>query len=89
MGQTAPPTGPPQRYHLRVVRHTGLLLAWQQSTRQYTGTYEQCMAEYDKAQQHNLLFGWWSIGSILIMNWVALISNSRAAGQLKKIAGKT
>ena len=47
------------------------------------------MGEYDKAQQHNLLFGWWSIASILFFNWFALISNSRAAGQLRKIARKT
>jgi len=47
------------------------------------------MAEHKKAQQHNLLFGWWSIGSILFLNWFALIANSRAAKQLGKIAGKT
>jgi hypothetical protein len=89
MEQTAAPTGVPTQYRLRVIRHTGLLLAWLQSTRQYTGTYEQCMTEHRKAQQHNLLFGWWSIGSILFLNWFALISNSRAAKQLGKIAGKT
>jgi hypothetical protein len=89
MEETPAPTGAPQQYRLRVIRHTGLLLAWQQSTRQYVGTYEQCLAEYGKAQQHNLIFGWWSIASILLFNWIALISNSRAAGQLKKIAGKT
>jgi len=88
MEQTAASTGAPQQYRLRVIRHMGLLLAWQQSTRQYAGTYEQCMAEYNKAQQHNLLFGWWSIASILFFNWFALVSNSRAAGQLRKIAGK-
>jgi len=87
MEQTVPPTGALQQYRLRVIRHAGMLLAWQQTTRLYTGTYEQCMAEYDKAQQHNLLFGWWSIASILFFNWFALISNSRAAGQLRKIAG--
>jgi hypothetical protein len=47
------------------------------------------MAEYGKAQQHNRLFGWWSIASILFFNGFALISNSRAAAQLKTIAGKT
>lgn len=89
MDQGPAPTGAPAQYRLRVIKHTGMLLAWQQSTRQYTGTYEQCMAEYDKAQRHNLLFGWWSIASILFFNWFALVSNSRAAAQLRKIAGKT
>ena len=78
-----------KQYHLRIIQHTGMLLAWHQSTRQYVGTYEQCLAEYEKAQRHNLLFGWWSIASILFFNWYALIANSRAAGQLRQIAGRT
>jgi hypothetical protein len=54
----------------------------------YQGTYEQCMAEYASAQRHNLIFGWWSITSIIFGNWFALIQNFRRANQLKKIAGK-
>jgi hypothetical protein len=33
--------------------------------RTVTGAYAQCDAAINKAQQHNLLFGWWSIASLL------------------------
>jgi len=65
-----------------------MLLAWQQSTKQVVGTYDQCTADYANAQRHNLIFGWWSVVSILFFNWFALISNLNAANALKKLAGK-
>ncbi len=85
---TTEPTGSEKRYHLRVIQHTGFLLGWHQSTRQVVGTYDHCMAEYAKAQRHNLIFGWWGVASILFLNWFALISNLNAANMLKRVAGK-
>ena len=88
MEQTTHPTEGPELYGLQFIRHTGMLVLWHQSSRTYQGTYEQCMAEYASAQRHNLIFGWWSITSIIFGNWFALIQNFRRANQLKKIACK-
>lgn len=88
MEQTTQPTERPELYQLRLIRHTGMLVLWHQSIRTYQGTYEQCMAAYASAQRHNLIFGWWSIVSIIFSNWFALIQNFRSANQLKEIAGK-
>jgi hypothetical protein len=77
------------RYRLRLRRHTGLLLAWQQSSRMYEGTYEQLRAAYRDAQTYCLLAGWWSLLSVLAMNWIALYRNHAAMKQLNQLAGRS
>ena len=88
MEQGATPPGTEKLYRLSVGRHTGLLLAWMNSTRQVTGTFDQCMAEYTAAQRHNLLFGWWSLFSFWLLNPITLLANMRGANKLKKIAAR-
>ncbi len=69
------------------VKHTGALILWQQNTTHYRGTFEQITEAYRKTQNHNYAAGWWSIASILVWNWVAIIGNSRRYKKVKQAAG--
>ena len=71
-------TDPYRRFSVRLYRHTGAVILWHQRTLTFTGTLEQCEKAYRDAQTHNLLAGWWSVVSLLVMNWIALISNYSA-----------
>ncbi len=51
---------------LTLIRHTGLLLAWQQQTLHYRGTPAQLKTKLWEITGKNLLFGWWSIFSLFI-----------------------
>ena len=77
------------RYQLRLFRHTGLVLAWLQSSQTYEGTYEQLRLAYRSAQVHCLLLGWWSVASLLVLNWIALYRNRSALQQLNHLAGRS
>jgi hypothetical protein len=70
------------------IKHTGMLLLWQQSTRRYQGSFEQITAKYKEAQLHCLLAGWWSISSVIFFNWFALGKNMYEYGKVKKAAGR-
>lgn len=67
-------SNPYAQHQLKLIRHTGALILWQQRTYVVSGTREQCEAAYKSAQTYNLLVGWWSLVSLLAMNWIALIS---------------
>ena len=71
------------------VKHTGALILWQQSTTHYRGTFEQITEAYRKTQNHNYAAGWWSIASILVWNWVAIIGNSRRYKKIQQAAALT
>jgi len=73
-------------FHLRLLKHTGAVIFWQQQTVTCTGTLEQCEAAYRNAQTHNLVAGWWSLVSALVMNWIALFSNLSAIRKLRALA---
>ncbi len=75
-------------YTARFIKHTGMLILWQQSTATSRGSFEQIAADYRSAQQHCLLAGWWSISSILAFNWYALIKNAVVFGKVKREAGR-
>lgn len=77
--------GPGQRYFLNLRRHTGMLILWQTRRGRFEGSYEALKREYAAAQRHNLLFGWWSISSIILMNWLTLFQNYRAMQQLNRM----
>lgn len=51
---------------LTLVRHTGLLLAWQRQTLQYQGTPSQLKQRLWEVTGKNLLVGWWSVFSLFI-----------------------
>jgi hypothetical protein len=72
-----PPVGSPEpTFQVRVIKHTGALLFWSQRSYTVTGTFAQCSAALRQAQIYNLLAGWWSFLSILVLNWVALVANA-------------
>lgn len=51
-----------------------------------SGTLAQCEQAYRQAQTHNLVAGWWSFISVLLLNWVALLSNTSAMSHLRRLA---
>lgn len=55
-------SNPYAQHQLKLIRHTGALILWQQRTYVVSGTREQCEAAYKSAQTYNLLVGWWSFG---------------------------
>lgn len=68
-------TCPYRQFTIRLTEHIGAVVMFQQRSYTFTGTLEQCESAYRSAQTHNLLAGWWSVLSLLAMNWAALISN--------------
>jgi len=79
-------TYPFRQFSLRLTEHIGAVVMFQQRTYTFTGTLEQCERAYRSAQTHNLLAGWWSVLSLLAMNWAALISNWTAIRQVRRLA---
>ncbi len=79
-------TDPYRRFHLSLCEHTGAVVFWQHRSYTFTGTLERCEAAYRTAQLHNLGAGWWSVVSLLVMNWVALISNWSAVRGVRELA---
>ena len=65
-------------YEVRVVKHTGMVIAWWQQTYTVRGSYDQCLRAIREAQNMNLLLGWWSILSLVLFNWVAIFQNVAA-----------
>ncbi len=57
-----------------------------QPTSHRSGSYAQCDSALRSAQTQNLIFGWWSFFSILILNWVTLLHNSNARKRLNRDA---
>jgi hypothetical protein len=79
-------TDPYRRFSVRLYEHTGAVIVWHQRTFTCTGTLAQCEKAYRDAQTHNLLAGWWSVVSVLVMNWVALFSNYSAIRRVRALA---
>lgn len=73
-------------FRISLLRHTGALIFWQQHTVRHTGTLEQCEQAYKDAQTHCLLAGWWSLASLVVLNWIALFSNMHAIRQVRSLA---
>jgi hypothetical protein len=73
-------------FRIRLKRHIGLVIAWSQRTVTYTGTLAECERAYREAQIFCLAAGWWSITSVVLFNWIALVSNMSAIGQVRRMA---
>jgi len=71
---------------VQLIKHTGLLMMWYQQSSTVVGTYAQCDAAIRNAQVHNMLAGWWSPLSVLLMNWIALFANWSARKALQRSA---
>lgn len=67
----SPYTGPV----LELIKHTGLLLAFQDTTYNYKGNPEVLSEKFYGVQLHNFLFGWWSFLSVFI-NPLIIIANT-------------
>lgn len=57
-----------------LIKQTGLLLANQRQSFTYHGSPEQLRPYYYRVLGHNLLFGWWSLYSVLINPVVILLN---------------
>lgn len=77
-----------QQLSASYIKHTGMLIWWQQSTTTHTGTFEELTTAYTRAQTHNLLAGWWSISSVIAFNWWAIFRNMYEYHKVKKAAGR-
>lgn len=75
-------------FTVSTTKHTGLLLMWTDQSATVTGTFEQCDAALRQAQTHNLLAGWWSPLSMLLLNWFALLANWSARKTLQRQAAR-
>lgn len=73
-------------FQIGLLKHTGAVIFWQQQTVRYTGTLQQCEQAYRDAQTHCLLLGWWSVGSLFVLNWIALFSNMGAIRKVRNLA---
>lgn len=85
-GYLATPPHPGPQFEIKLRKHTGLLLAFQYRTYVVSGTLEQCERAYRQAQTHNLVAGWWSFLSVILLNWIALLSNMSAISHLRGLA---
>ena len=83
--QYPPPPAEPL-FQVSAMTHIGALVFWFNQTRHVTGTYAQCDAALRSALTQNLLLGWWSFLSILVMNWIALAHNMNARRKLRQDA---
>lgn len=78
------PTPDQRIFQVRATTHTGGLVLWFNQSRTVRGTYAECSAALNRAQTHNVIFGWWSLFSILFMNWIALGENLVARRTLNR-----
>lgn len=88
-GDLGPGYSTPQqtdRYYIRLIKHTGALILWHQHSFAVSGTLQECEAAYRSAQIYNLTLGWWSMFSLLLMNWIALFSNMSAIRKVRAMA---
>jgi hypothetical protein len=74
-GQPAVPVGyplaPPHlgpQFQIRLRKHTGSLIAFPYRTYVVSGTLAQCEHAYRQAQTDNLVAGWWTSISVLVLN---------------------
>jgi hypothetical protein len=87
-GASGPDYAVGRQFQMQLIKHTGLLVAYQQQTYTIVGTLEQCERAYRDARDHCLAAGWWSLLSALLMNWIALSSNKGAIEQVRKLAAQ-
>jgi hypothetical protein len=73
-------------FQVRPMKHTGLVIAWYNRRFTVTGTFAQCEAAIKSAQVHNLSAGWWSFASVILWNWIAIVTNIRERKRLRQSA---
>ncbi|WP_161807994.1 hypothetical protein, partial [Mycobacterium intracellulare] len=83
-----PATADQRLFQVRIRKHTGAVILMFNQSYTVTGTFAQCEAALHNALLHNLLAGWWSVASVLIWNWVALLENHSARKHLHRQAAE-
>jgi len=70
---------------VRFIRHTGMLLAWQQAS--YRGSWcRDCgLATFRRLQNWNLMIGWWGIASVFL-NAYAILRNLSSRGKVLSLS---
>lgn len=71
-------------FEVTAMTHIGALIFWFTQRRTVRATYAQCDSVLRSAQTQNLLVGWWSPLSLLLLNWIAIGHNSSARKQLRQ-----
>ena len=87
-GESGPDYVVGRQFQITLIKHTGLLFAYQEQTYTVIGTLEHCERAYRDARDHCLAAGWWSVLSVLLMNWIALSSNKSAIEHVRRIAAQ-
>lgn len=67
-------------------KHTGMLIIMRTSRVTVQGTLAECEAAFQRVQRHNLMFGWWGLISLSLMNWIAIVGNRKAIAAVRKQA---
>jgi hypothetical protein len=80
-----PPPPAVPTFRVRTMKHTGAVVFCLNQRFTTTGTYAQCDAAIDSAQQHCMLAGWWSFASVL-WNPISLTTNASARRGLRRQA---
>lgn len=81
---TTYPAPDERMFQVRTSNHTGGLVFWFNQSRTVYGTHAECAAALSRAQTHNVIFGWWSLLSLLFMNWIAIGENYVARRNLDR-----
>lgn len=75
-------------FQVTITKHLGALVFWYNQRHTVTGSYAHCDSAISKAQRHNLLFGWWSVASLLVWNPFSLWRNASARTRLRQQAAQ-
>lgn len=79
-------SAPARRFKIVLHKHTGMLIIMRTARVPVQGTLAELEAAFHKAQRHNLMFGWWGLLSLSVMNWIAIVGNRRAIAAVRKQA---
>jgi len=74
----------PQPPILHLSRHTGMLFAFQMQPLKYQARPEQLRPVYVKIQRHCILFGWWSLFSLFLINPITILFNAYSWWNFKR-----
>lgn len=77
-----PPPPAEPTFQVQTVKHTGAAIIWLNQRHGIAGSYSHCDAAIDDAQQHCMLAGSWSFGS-LVWNPISLARNAVARKELR------
>ena len=69
---------------LHLAKHTGAIVAFVNKSYKLQGDPERHKAAYIECQRHCLLFGWWSVFSLFLINPASILLNAYNWSRYKK-----